>query len=134
MRAQRSSRRWLWSRSEGMRGFIGRIACGALWLLVGLGAFAASDARAQAPDMREIYPYLMLVIDSSGSMERLPACTCTTPGCEECLPNCTLPNVTPGNIPPKDAAGHELKKNRWAVTLEALTGTFNDFQCTQLAR
>src|SRR5690349_23334937 len=105
-----------------------------LWLLAAV-LWPAPHAQAQsAPDMREIYPYLTLVIDTSGSMERLPACTCTTPGCEECLPNCTLPNVTPGNIPPKDAAGHELKKNRWAVTLEALTGTFNDFQCTQLAR
>ena len=110
-----------------MRGLIERIGWSALGVLVMWGALGAADVHAQAPpDMREIYPYLMLVIDSSGSMERLPACTCTTPGCEECLPDCDAVNVA--GEPPK------AKKNRWAVTLEALTGKFNDFQCVPLPR
>jgi type IV pilus assembly protein PilY1 len=116
-----------------MRGSIKRIGCSALWLLITLGVLHASPGRAQAPDMREIYPYLMLVIDTSGSMERLPACACRTAGCEECLPNCDLANDASGQ-PPKDAAGKEMKKNRWAVTLEALTGSFDNFQCTKLER
>src|SRR5215211_5985992 len=116
-----------------MRGPIERISCSALWLLVTLGALHAAPASAQAPDMREIFPYLMLVIDTSGSMERLPACTCDTPGCEKCLPRCDLANVA--GVPPKDpATGQELKKNRWAVTLEALTGEFVDFQCNPVPR
>ena len=103
-----------------MRGLNVRIARNALWLLLALGALHAEPALAQsAPDMREIFPYLTLVIDTSGSMERLPACSCSTPGCEECLPSCTTGN---------------FQKNRWAVTLEALTGSFNNFQCTELAR
>jgi type IV pilus assembly protein PilY1 len=108
-------------------------------LVVGvLLAFAVTlhGAKAAAqgdPDMREIIPYLMLVIDTSGSMERLPACACTTPSCEECLPDCSLANDADGT-PPKDAQGHERKKNRWAVALEALTGTFQDFQCEPIAR
>ena len=125
--------------------------------LFALGAFvplAASHVRAQgsggelSPDLRDIVPYMMVVVDTSGSMERLPVCTCTTAACVECLPGgqasppvadgCALPNVN--GVPPT------AKKNRWAVTLEALTGTYmtNDpdptgtayagFQCEKLAR
>lgn len=101
-----------------------------------------------SPDLRDIVPYMMMVVDTSGSMERLPVCSCTTAGCTECLPGgqasppvadgCTLTNTN--GAPP---AG---KKNRWAVTLEALTGTFatsdpddtgaayTGFQCEKLAR
>jgi type IV pilus assembly protein PilY1 len=116
-----------------------RIGCIAMWLLVAAGAHAPGSAAAQGdPDLREILPYLMLVIDTSGSMERLPACSCSTAGCLECLPNCNLPNdpmtLQPPTDPPNDPNGRELKKNRWATTLEALTGTFNDFQCETLLR
>ena len=118
-----------------MGGYIGRITQGALTLLALLGVLSASDAHAQSdPDMREIYPYLMLVIDTSGSMERLPACTCTSPGCEECLPKCNLANDAAGEAPKDPVTFRELKKNRWAVTLEALTGKFQNFECTQLDR
>jgi type IV pilus assembly protein PilY1 len=102
-----------------------------LWLLASSSLLPAAPAAAQAddPDLREIIPYLMLVIDTSGSMERKVSCTCTTPGCAECLPDCTLSNTNT-----KDAQGHELKKNRWATTLEALTGSFNNFECEPLQR
>src|SRR5262245_43596047 len=75
------------------------------WLLavfVAVLAATLSPARslqAQSPDLRGIVPYLMLVIDTSGSMEQLTSCSCTTPGCEECLPNCSLSNVS--GVPPK---------------------------------
>lgn len=105
----------------------------AMWVFVAVGLWLPSTTQAQAdPDLRGILPYLMLVIDTSGSMERLPACTCTTPGCIECLPDCSLPNAA--GIPPKDAQGHERKKNRWATALEALTGGFTDFECEALGR
>jgi type IV pilus assembly protein PilY1 len=93
----------------------------------------SSRAEAQEPDVRSIPPFVMLVVDSSGSMEDLPGCTCKSESdCTNCRPDCSLPNVF--GEPPKDSNGHELKKNRWAVTLEALTGKFNDFQCNELAR
>jgi type IV pilus assembly protein PilY1 len=97
--------------------------CATLCCLLALLA-VASGARAQTgdPDIRNIPPFVMIVVDSSGSMEWLPACTCVTEGCTECLPNCDLSNDAGGNPP----AG---KKNRWAVLLEAMTGTFVDFQC-----
>ena len=93
-------------------------------------ALCATRVQAQAvsePDIRDIQPFVMVIVDSSGSMEYLPNCTCSTLGCSECLPKCDLTNDTAGEPP----AG---KKNRWATLLEALTGKFNDFQCTKLAR
>ena len=92
--------------------------------LVGFAALSLAivgRVEAQEPDVRDIPPFVMVVVDSSGSMEDLPACTCRTPtDCTNCAPDCSLTNTF--NEPPKDVSGHELKKNKWAVTLEALTG------------
>jgi hypothetical protein len=62
-------------------------------------------------------PLVILLVDSSGSMERMGSCACTTPSCDECLPDC--------------AAGD---RNRWTVLLEALTGSFLDEKCETLER
>jgi hypothetical protein len=59
----------------------------------------------------------MLLVDTSGSMEKLLDCDCTTPGCTECLPNCKRGD-----------------RNRFADLLEALTGTWKDFSCKSLER
>ncbi|MCG8557271.1 MAG: hypothetical protein MJD61_18585 [Proteobacteria bacterium] len=83
------------------------------------GSLIASSAvaRAQTPDVRNLKPVMVLLLDTSGSMERKAGCACTTDSCAECLPNC-------------DAN----EKNRWATTLEALTGTFSSFSCTARPR
>jgi type IV pilus assembly protein PilY1 len=91
--------------------------------------------------LRQFEPFVMVMVDTSGSMERLPTCPCTTPGCEECLPKCGAPNEIK---PHEDSAAHpadetdedhiKMRKNRWAFTLEALTGQFNDFQCNEVER
>jgi type IV pilus assembly protein PilY1 len=83
-------------------------------LLCSLGT---TDAFAQdGPlDARNIKPAVMLLVDTSGSMERLPATSAST---ESPLPTCT------GN-PTQDVS----QKNRWALTLEALTGSFQNFSC-----
>src|SRR5688500_5521297 len=102
-----------------MRSVMKRIGWIAVGLLLAAGSLAPGSAAAQGdPDLREILPYLMLVIDTSGSMERLPACTCDSPSCENCLPLCDLANVDgqPPTDPPNDPAGRQLKKNRWATT------------------
>ncbi len=101
-----------------------RIGSIAVWIVcvASLGSASSVAAQAGAPDMREIFPYLMLVIDTSGSMERMPTCECEDLACRNCLPVC---NPSSGGTP---------EKNRWATTLEALTGTFNDFKCEPLAR
>jgi type IV pilus assembly protein PilY1 len=88
-------------------------------LLCSLGT---ADALAQSGplDARNIKPAVMLLVDTSGSMERLPA-TATLD--ESPLPTCT------GNT-----AQDSLQKNRWALTLEALTGSFQSFTCRETDR
>lgn len=122
-------------REEYMRriGYIAITICALVTMAAPAPAAAQGSVGASLDDLRGILPYMMLVVDTSGSMERLPACTCTTPGCEECMPDCSLPNDGNGK-PPVGGDGEELKKNRWAVTLEALTGTFNNFECEALQR
>lgn len=89
-------------------------------VVLGMGLFAPR-AQAQDPDVRSLTPVVMLVLDTSGSMEGMPGCSC--PGnpdsnlCDDCYPDC--------------AAG---EKNRWALAVEALSGSFNSFQCTQVPR
>ncbi len=87
-----------------------------LLVLTSVAGFV-SRAQGQAPDIRSIKPLLMLVIDTSGSMERMPDCICSSEACTECLPNCT------GSGDPA------YEKNRWAIALEALTGTWSSFEC-----
>lgn len=89
-------------------------------LLSGVAA-SASPATAKAQglaDVRAIKPLMMLLVDTSGSMERLP----DTATSSDQMPSCT--NTI------DDAA----QKSRWAVTLEALTGTFSDFRCVKTSR
>jgi hypothetical protein len=50
-------------------------------------------------------------------MEEKVSCTCQTPGCTECLPDCTVP-----------------ERNRWITALETLTGTYQDYACTKIDR
>src|ERR1700704_4733025 len=84
----------------------------ALLCLLVAHVLAPTRVAAQDPDLREIMPYLMLVVDTSGSMERLVSSPCTSRGCTECLPKCDLPNDA-GGIPPKSGPpeNRELKKN-----------------------
>lgn len=78
-------------------------------------------ARAADPDIRSIRPTVMLLVDSSLSMEYLPSYVpsgasrgCATAGA---CPVCT--------------GGAGDQRNRWTTTLEALTGTFSPFTCTR---
>ncbi len=76
-------------------------------------ALTSSVAHAQGPDVRDVRPIVMLLVDSSGSMERRGDCVCRTATCEECMPSC----------------GPAPQRNRWATVLEALTGTWESFSC-----
>src|SRR5438874_1846658 len=82
------------------------MAC--LWM----GAPAA--AQSNDPDIRNLQPFVMVIVDTSGSMEWLPNCNCTTPSCLECLPDCTLANTA--GVPPTGNTHATGKKNRWAFT------------------
>jgi type IV pilus assembly protein PilY1 len=61
----------------------------------------------------------MLLVDTSGSMERKPNCICTTPACLECLPVCGVGTY---------------EQNRWSVVAQALTGEFIPYECNSDAR
>lgn len=87
-----------------------------------VASLGAADARAQSGpiDARAVRPAVMLLVDTSGSMERLPA---TSSSDESPLPTCT-----------GDTAQDSLQKNRWAMTVEALTGSFQSFTCRSVER
>ena len=81
--------------------------------LVAASLSAASTAHAQdAPDVRNLRPIVMLLVDSSGSMQREGNCVCRTATCEECLPNCRM-----------------NERNRWSTVVEAMTGTYEEWAC-----
>lgn len=84
------------------------------------GTSLAAAQLGTTPDVRDIPPVVMLLIDTSGSMERRLNCVCSTEACTECLPNC--------------GSGPQL--NRWQTLLAALTGTHrgNLNGCTATAR
>ncbi len=65
--------------------------------------------------MRSIKPVLMLVVDTSGSMERMPVTSA--------LPSCN------GNT-----LNDATQKNRWTGALEAMTGSFSSYACEQQDR
>lgn len=79
------------------------------------GSPSSSSGEESALD--DSTPLVMLLVDTSGSLERMADCTCMTPGCEECLPDCSRGD-----------------RNRWANVLEVLTGTFDDFSCERMDR
>jgi type IV pilus assembly protein PilY1 len=84
-------------------------------LLVSLLVVPAG-ARAEDPDLRDIRPVVMLLVDTSGSMERMAG--------SDDLPMCTGSSVTTN------------QRNRWTTMLEALTGSWPaaDYYCTSVAR
>lgn len=86
-----------------------------LTLALALAALAApAPASAQPPDIRSVPPVVMLLVDSSGSMEKVGGCACSTPACTECLPDC--------NVGSPD-------RNRWTTVVEAFTGTIDSYSC-----
>ncbi len=81
-----------------------------------LSALVPQVADAQFKDTQWVRPAMIFLVDTSGSMERKPDVV----GCTDCLPSCT------------NSATDE--RNRWAITLEALTGSFSNFRCSKRDR
>jgi type IV pilus assembly protein PilY1 len=87
--------------------------------LCALGGMPAAADVGMAPDVRSVPPVVLLLVDTSGSMERKPDCACVG-ACEECLPRC--------------GTGADDERNRWSMVLEALTGSFDTFTCERRDR
>ncbi len=81
---------------------------------IALAGFNPDAVEAQGPDIRAIPPVVVMMVDTSGSMEKLGNCACVTPACTECLPDCSVANP---------------ERNRWNSIVEALNGTYNDYTC-----
>lgn len=75
-----------------------------------------AESRLGAPE--EIAsPRVVLLLDTSGSMQWRGDCTCSSPSCAECLPSCEA-----------------QQRSRWHLVLEALTGSFESFGCRHQLR
>ncbi len=105
------------TRRPSVRPFLFLLALAATW-----GETSAASAQSATPDARNILPSVMMLVDTSGSMERLGQCACTTPGCAECLPTCSNNPVGTN------------ERNRWATVVEAMTGTWPTYTCETQAR
>jgi len=90
-----------------------------LAMLLGVVGFAGvASAQATDPDIRNIRPAVMLLVDTSGSMVRMSG------GSDARLPMCA--GSTSGTN----------ERNRWTQTVEALTGTWSDrdYYCSAISR
>lgn len=86
-----------------------------------LAGVLSPTAHAQLVDTRPTKPVMMLLVDTSGSMERMPDATSNSPPVS---PDCR-----------ENATNDANQKNRWAITLEALTGSLPlNFTCKTVAR
>lgn len=87
-----------------------------LTLLISLISLWTPSTAAQEPDIREIRPAVMLLLDTSGSMEYDVARTSS-------MPTCT------GNVSPRNT------RSRWTALVEALTGTYgSNYFCSTVNR
>lgn len=74
--------------------------------------FGGTAAAQPVPGLEDKLPFVLILLDTSGSMQYAEA--------ESVVPTCT------------DAYDplHSYEKSRWAVALEAFTGTFNQYWCS----
>jgi hypothetical protein len=68
------------------------------------------DVPAPVPESEQ--PRVLLLLDTSGSMQWREGCPCSTPSCSECLPSC-----------------ESGERSRWHGLIEALTGSFARASC-----
>lgn len=99
---------------------LGSIVATLALALAMLGLGAAGHAHAQAPDIREIRPDVILLVDTSASMDYAMS---SVSGAGGQLPVCT------GN------AGSPSGRSRWITLLESLTGTYSSgYYCSTIDR
>lgn len=84
-------------------------------VLAGAAALGPSEARAQALDVRDIRPSVMLLVDTSGSMEH--PLGSRSGSVEGRTPDCT-----------------RAERNRWVSLLEVLTGRIPNYSCQTVNR
>lgn len=95
-----------------------------LGAIILVGASLSSNAAQAQSDTNIPPPNVMLLVDSSGSMEYMASNDTCTDTSEPCFPKC-YPAVT-------DTTKHE--KSRWIDLLEVLTGSVDDYACWEQDR
>jgi type IV pilus assembly protein PilY1 len=90
----------------------------ALLAIVGIGA-SSQTAAAQTPDLREIRPAVVLLVDSSGSMDYAMG---SASGASGRMPICT------------NGPGTGSERSRWVTLVEALNGQYQDYYCSTIDR
>jgi type IV pilus assembly protein PilY1 len=86
------------------------------------GLLFPEDVRAQSGNVQRPMPDVLLLVDTSGSMERMP---------DGSLPG----ENTYGPVPSACVPGVESQPNRWGIILQALTGNMQPFySCAKLDR
>src|SRR5262249_15933861 len=110
---------FLRKRPRASQGFV------ALAVLGATASFAlARDAHAQSTTQKPM-PNVLLVVDTSGSMERMP---------DNTLPIANV-GVVSGGLPNACNPGVESNPNRWGMLLQALTGNMQPYySCAALDR
>ena len=96
----------------------GNVRAFIILLIISITTLFAQRARGQEPDIREIRPAVMLLVDTSGSMNY----DVSSPSSRPYGPTCT------GNISPRNT------RSRWISLVEALTGTYDNYYCTAINR
>lgn len=97
-----------------------------------LGLVLARDAAAQTATYNKPMPNVLLLIDTSGSMERMPDNSLPSDNRDPANP--AVPLTTSPNIN-KCARGVESNPNRWGMLLQALTGNMAPFySCEEMPR
>jgi len=99
------------------------------------GVVLAAPGLGAQPDVRLIRPNIMVLLDSSGSMEwnttlpdHSPLCSNASldgGACNRCASNPTLSICAPGCSDPR---------TRWVTALEVLTGGIQNYTCQEMAR
>jgi type IV pilus assembly protein PilY1 len=100
---------------------------------VGLAVFSAPAARAQQTDTNPPLPNVLLLLDNSGSMERMIDGTLPEDTPKN---NCNCTEI-PGNPPAATCiwAAQPASPNRWGVLTQALTGSLQGgYNCISMPR
>lgn len=108
-----------------------RAALAASMLLAAGMALSPRDAQAQTPDVRLIRPNILLLVDTSGSMEWR-----TNTLNNECIGRdggpCNRTSTGVSLCAPTAPAAEQ--RNRWTTAIEVLTGSIDNFSCVEVER
>ena len=107
------------------------------FVVAAISALGAGKAHAQASPSdivrSSIRPVVVLLLDTSGSMEYMTTAGLNSSGAEDLANQCSdvMKTQASGGCYPGCATNTTTdQQNRWAIAQQALTGTFNNFSCT----